>query len=119
MSYGLMKTAYDTDFIIMDKITQPDGDGGIETLWNEGATFKASAIKDESMQARIGEAQGVTAMYTISTSKKVILRFHDVIKRVKDGKVFRILSDGDDKTTPNVSSLDIRQVIAEEWVIPQ
>ena len=71
-----------------------------------------------SMQARAAEKQGVTSMYTVTTSKSVVLQYHDVIKRDRDGKVLRITSDGDDKYTPASAGLNMRQVSAEEFVIP-
>ena len=42
------------------------------------------------------------------------LEYHDVFRRVRDGKIFRVTSDGDDKFTPASTSLDMRQVTAEE-----
>lgn len=105
-------------FHIMDKVTSDDGYGGVTTEWKEGATFQGVATFDTSMQARAAEKQGVTSMYTVTTSKSVVLQFHDVIKRDRDGKVLRVTSDGDDKYTPASASLDMRQVSAEEFVIP-
>ena len=57
-------------------------------------------------------------MYTVTTPKSVVLQYHDVIKRDRDGKVLRITSDGDDKYTPASAGLNMRQVSAEEFVIP-
>ena len=105
-------------FHIMDKVTSDDGYGGVTTEWKEGATFQGVATFDTSMQARAAEKQGVTSMYTVTTSKSVVLQFHDVIKRDRDGKVLRITSDGDDKYTPASAGLNMRQVSAEEFVIP-
>lgn len=105
-------------FHIMDKVTSDDGYGGVTTEWKEGATFQGVATFDTSMQARAAEKQGVTSMYTVTTSKSVVLQYHDVIKRDRDGKVLRVTSDGDDKYTPASASLDMRQATAEEWVIP-
>ena len=105
-------------FHIMDKVTSDDGYGGVTTEWKEGATFQGVATFDTSMQARAAEKQGVTSMYTVTTSKSVVLQYHDVIKRDRDGKVLRVTSDGDDKYTPASASLDMRQVSAEEFVIP-
>lgn len=105
-------------FHIMDKVTSDDGYGGVTTEWKGGATFQGVATFDSSMQARAAEKQGVTSMYTVTTPKSVVLQFHDVIKRDRDGKVLRITSDGDDKYTPASASLDMRQVSAEEFVIP-
>lgn len=105
-------------FHIMDKVTSDDGYGGVTTEWKEGATFQGVATFDSSMQARAAEKQGVTSMYTVTTPKSVVLQYHDVIKRDRDGKVLRITSDGDDKYTPASAGLNMRQVSAEEFVIP-
>lgn len=99
-------------------IDDEDGEGGMLTTWTEGATFKAAFPLNSSMQARIAEAQGVTSLYTIVTARDINLQYHDVVKRLEDGKVFRVTSDGDDSKTPRSAGLDMRTVTAEEWVIP-
>lgn len=101
--------------IIMDKQTAPDGYGGVVTTWVEGATFEAAIVMDNSIEARIAEQQGVTAIYTVTTSKAINLQYHDVFKRERDSKIFRVTSDGDDKHTPASAGLNMRQVSAEEW----
>lgn len=105
-------------FVMIDKTTAPDGYGGYVATWADGASFDAAATVDTSMQARIGEKQGVTAIYTITTGKNMNLQYHDVVRRVSDSKIFRVTSDGDDKKTPNSAMLNMRQVTAEEWSIP-
>ncbi len=101
--------------IILDKRTTADGYGGYTTSWVNGAPIQAAVVLDSSMQARIAEQQGVKALYTVTTSKAVNLQYHDVFKRVRDGKVFRVTSDGDDKKTPESATINMRQVSAEEW----
>lgn len=103
------------DFVMMDRTTVPDGYGGYTSVWNDGVTFKVAAVLDTSMQARIGEKQGVTALYTLTTPKAMNLQYHDVIRRLSDGKIFRVTSDGDDKKTPASAVLDMRQVSAETF----
>ena len=103
--------------IMLDKTTVADGYGGYDTIWSEGAEFDAAIVLDTSMEARVGQKQGVTAVYTVTTSKVMNLQYHDVFKRLSDNKIFRVTSDGDDKKTPVSSSLDMRQVTAEEWAI--
>jgi hypothetical protein len=105
------------DCTILNKTIENDGYGGYITSWKKGATFKAAIVLDSSMQARIAEKQGVTALYTITTDKALNLQFHDVIQRDFDGKVFRVTSDGDDKHTPASAGLNMRQVTAEEYVL--
>lgn len=103
------------EYIMMDKTRTPDGEGGFIVNWNEGARFSAAVTMDSTMQAVIAQHQGVTSVYTVTTNRNVVLEYHDVIKRASDGRVFRITSDGIDKKSPMVSSLDIRQVTAEGW----
>ena len=104
--------------VMIDKATESDGRGGFIHTWVEGATFQAAITLDSSMEARRAEAQGVTALYTITTKRAVNLQYHDVFRRIEDGKIFRVTSDGDDKKTPKTAGLDMRQVTAEEWRIP-
>lgn len=105
--------------IIMDKQTTSDGYGGYITSWVDGADIDAAIVLDTSMEARVAEQAGVTALYTITTKKNVNLQYHDVLRRLRDGKIFRITSDGDDKHTPASAGLNMRQVTAEEWTLPQ
>lgn len=107
-----------TSCVMLNKQTQSDGYGGYITTWADGAEFQAAIVLDTSMQARIGEKQGVTALYTVTTEKALNLQYHDVFRRVEDNKIFRVTSDGDDKKTPPSAGLDMRQVTAEEWVLP-
>ena len=104
--------------VILNKQTEADGYGGYTTTWVEGATFDAAIVFDTSMEARTAQKQGVTSMYTVTTSKALTLEYHDVFRRVRDGKIFRVTSDGDDRFTPASAALDMRQVTAEEWSLP-
>jgi hypothetical protein len=45
------------------------------------------------------------------------LEYHEVFRRLDDGKVFRVTSDGDDKFTPASAGLNMRQVTAEEFEV--
>ena len=104
--------------VMLDKRTASDGRGGVITTWTDGAGFSAAIVFDSSMEARRAEAQGVTALYTVTTTKAINLQYHDVFRRESDGKVFRVTSDGDDKHTPASAGLNMRQVSAEEYTLP-
>lgn len=106
-------------FYYIDKTTRPDGYGSIEPVYVVGADFQAAAVRNMSMEARIGEKQGTKDIFTITTQKNINLQFHDVIQRERDGKIFRITSDGDDNYTPSSATLDMRQVSAEEFTLPK
>lgn len=103
--------------VLMDKITEPDGYGGYRAKYVPGASFQAAIVFDTSMQARVADKQGVTSLYTVTTTRALTLEYHDVFKRLDDGKIFRVTSDGDDRFTPASATLDMRQVTAEEFSI--
>ena len=105
------------DCTMIDKTTASDGYGGYTTKWVDGAPFKSATVLDTSMEARTAEKAGVTALYTVTTLKNINLQYHDVFRRERDGKIFRVTSDGDDKHTPESAGLNMRQVTAEEWTL--
>lgn len=104
--------------VLLNKQTVNDGYGGYITTYAEGAEFAAAIRFDSSIEARAAEKQGVTSLYTVITSRNIILQYHDVLRRKRDGKIFRITSDGDDSFTPDSASLDMRMVTGEEWSLP-
>lgn len=104
--------------VMLDKRTVSDGIGGYKITYVEGAEFSAAITLDTSIQARVAEKQGVTALYTVTTSRVLNLQYHDIFRRKSDNKVFRVTSDGDDKLTPPSATLDMRQVSAEEYELP-
>ena len=105
-------------FVMMDRTTVPDGYGGYYSTWTDGAEFQAAATYDTSIQARVAAVQGVKSVYTVTTNKSVELDYHDVIKRKSDDKILRVTSDSKDKQTPPTAMLNMRQVTAEEWSLP-
>ena len=101
--------------VMLNKQTAADGYGGYTTTWADGAEFLAAIVLDTSIEAKTAMEQGVTGVYTVTTSRELNLQYHDVFRRVSDGKIFRVKSDGDDKKTPASATLDMRQVSAEEF----
>ena len=104
------------DVVMLEKTRVPDGEGGFTTEWADGVQFKAAISFDSSMEARTAEKAGVTSLYTVTVPTNAKLEYHDCIKRLRDGKVFRITSDGDDKITPPSASFQFVQVTAEEFL---
>lgn len=104
-----------TPCVLMEKQRTPDGAGGFLVQWAEGAQFEAAVVMDQTMQARVAEKDGVTSVYTVTTRRATLLEYHDVFKRISDGAVFRVTSNGSDKQSPNFGTLDIAQVTAEKW----
>lgn len=103
--------------IFLNKTKTADGYGGYIDTYADGVEFQAAITFDTSIEARVGEKQGVTSRYTVTTSRAMVLEYHDIFRRARDGKIFRVTSDGDDKFTPASTALDMRQVTAEEWTL--
>lgn len=112
-------SAFTEDFIRMKESGIPDGSGGRKSEWTDGEAIRAAAVRDTPMEARIAGATGTVSVYTITTPREAHLKFHDCIKRVRDGKVFRMTSDNGEKQTPAITALDMAQCSAEEWRLPE
>lgn len=113
---SLLDEAFE-QFTILDKTTAPDGYGGIETTYVDGASFQGAIVYDGSNQAKVAQAMGVTSLYTLTVRKDVILNYHDIIRRETDGQIFRLTTDSDDLKTPKNAGLNMRQYQAEEWIL--
>ena len=106
-----------TECVLYDRRRVPDGEGGYVVNYVENAHFMAAITFDSSVEARIAEKSGVTSVYTVTLDKSVPIEYHDVFKRLSDGKIFRVTSDGGNKKTPPSASFQVQQVTAEEWSI--
>ena len=104
-----------TDCVRMEQKRTPDGSGGYNPEWTEGEQFRAAIIHSDSMEARIADAAGTVEKYTIAVSRSVHLAYHAVIKRVSDGKTFRITSDNAENRSPVCATLDLAISTAEAW----
>ena len=103
---------------IWNKAIVDDGYGGYKFQWTAGPTFEASIVPDVSTEARVAASAGVRDTYTVYTDTAMVLYGNVVFERVRDGKVFRVTSDGDEKRSPDGSPLSLRLVKAEEWSFP-
>lgn len=113
---GLMND-FAEECTIVEKTRVPDGEGGWNIRWVDGMDFVAAITYDTTMQARVAESEGMMATYTVTTDKNIQLDFHDVFRRKRDGQIFRVTSQGDDKKTPPSASFQVAQVAAEEWAL--
>lgn len=92
--------------------------GGYEYKWTPAATFEGVLVLDDSIEAQRAEAEGVTGVYTLYYDKALRLPWHSVFREVDEpSRTYRVTSR-DEKSTPSVSTLDLRQVKVEEWEIP-
>ena len=104
------------DVVMLEKKRIPDGEGGFTTDWADGVQFKAAITFNSSLEAKVAEKQGVKSLYSLICPINAKLEYHDVIRRLRDGKIFRITSDSDDEITPDSATFQFAKVSAEEWV---
>lgn len=103
---------------LIDRRTVPDGMGGFVKEWVDGATFQAAVTKDDSLEARVAEKQGVTEVYTVTVNQGIDLDFHDVFRRSSDGLIYRITSNTKDMQSPPRATFKIATARAERWELP-
>lgn len=109
---------YSENFTIIDKQTVPDGYGGVETVYTDGATIQAALSFDNSTEGKTAQAAGITNLYTLTVKKTIQLDFHTVLRRESNGEIYRLTDDGTDNRTPASASLDMRQYSMELWKLP-
>lgn len=110
---SLLEEAFEK-FVVMNKSIVDDGYGGTSTEWAEGAVVSGAMVYNSSNEMRIAQALGSQASYTFTCRKNLFFDYHDVLKRQKDGQLFRITNNADDYRTPDSASLNMRQYDAEQ-----
>lgn len=104
---------YFVDVCYVDRVTRPDGMGGVIEQWTDGAPFRAGISMQSSTEAIIAERNGMKTIYVIVTLPIIELKHDDRVKDVKTGQIYRVTSDGKDMTTPAVADVQYRQATAE------
>ena len=74
---SLLEDAYEK-FTVINKTVIDDGYGGTTTVWTDGVSISGAIVFDSSTQMKIAQAMGVTAAYTLTVKKNVLLDYHTV-----------------------------------------
>lgn len=113
-----MLDSYRYQCTLLEHVRASDGMGGSHMVWQDGMTFDMVFAHDSSTESQIAEQQGITRTYSGYIHKRMGLKYHDVLRRNVDGKVFRVTKDGDDKHSPDTSNLDAKYVEMQRWELP-
>ena len=109
---------YREKFVMCDLRTISDGRGGIIYKYVDGAEFEATIAMNDSLGVQIAEKQSVTGEYQITYDRPVKLEYHNVIKRLRDERTFRVI-EKDEKRPPSTSSFpNMRYVKVKDYEIP-
>ena len=117
LSVNLLTMMMD-DCKILNHVRTDDPYGGYSDTWTEGASFKASIVKDTSVEQQIAEKEGVSEAFTVVVNDDFTLDYHDVFKRLRDNSIFRVTSRTADSIAHPASTIRIAKVSAERWVLP-
>lgn len=100
------------DVIFMRYELVPDGLGDTMGAYLEGERFRAGISMVSSTQAEIAYRTGTKTIYHITTAKPGMhLKAGDVIKRVRDGRLYRVTNQANE--TPDMAQVQHRIVSAE------
>ena len=100
---------------LMMRDCESDGRGGLRIKgWRDGISFLAAIVPAVSSDAVCADKERAVNRYTVIAQWGALLRYHDVIRRERDGKIFRITSDAIE-TTPKAAFLALEKASAEEW----
>lgn len=105
-------------FCMLVSASTDDRQGGFRNEWTESEAFDACAVQRRDNDDHTSAAQKPDAkrVYDVLTPKAApLLPYHSIIKRLRDGRLFRITGDSADLQTPKGSRLDLRLYPAEEW----
>lgn len=108
-----MLSDYFEPFVMQDRVSQPDGFGGVAYSYKDGAPFEAGITTSSSVEAQVAVQSGMKTVYTIVHPIALILAQNDIVKRMKDGRVYRITSNSADMTTPATAQVQYAQAKAE------
>lgn len=94
--------------VLMEKTRTQDGAGGYIVSWTEGAEFLNYQALDTSMEARIAEKEGVTAVYSALVNQSVPIEYNDYFRDTKTGLTYRVTSNPEEKAAPKSAGTIIK-----------
>lgn len=100
-------------FCRLDKTTTPDGYGGTNIVYRDGAEFQAVATMLESKELEIAYQSGQKRIYVIFCTPSVGLEQNDRVKRLQDGMIFRINATPDINQTSVASKIGLCRTTME------
>ena len=101
------------DFVVLDKITAPDGYGGTIVSYRDGAVFPAVATQLQSQQLEVAYQDGQKRIYAIYFKPIAALEKGMRIKRARDGLTFTISASPDPNQTSTFSGIPLLRTTME------
>lgn len=104
-------------YVKMAQTTIEDAGGGYTTGWTDALSFKGFVRKEQAPEIDAAGKTTVKEMLTVVVPSDVVLSYHDVIRRVSDGAIFRLTSNTADDKALAIASIQIAKANCERWVL--
>lgn len=105
--------------VLLEKRRVPDGAGGWNTEWSEGAEFENYQYLDTSMEARRAQQEGVKSLFSALVQRGFPIEYGDVFRDKNTGITYRVTSNPDEKRAPQSSTFDLKYFTVERWALTQ
>jgi hypothetical protein len=100
------------DFMALESFLEPAIVQNWANAWTDGRPIRVGFIMNKSSEAVYAGGRRISGTHTLVMRPESNLTSRDVVKRVRDGALYRIISDLD--ASPDVSSERIVQAQAEK-----
>lgn len=102
----------------MEQTPIEDAGGGYTSMgWSDVMAFDGFVRKESTPEIIVADKQEVKETFTLVVRSGIVLKYHDVFRRVRDGAVFRLTSNTQDGQTLAASSVPIASANCERWVL--
>ena len=105
-------------FILVERVSSPDGMGGECVTWQELLSFQGVMTFTPEDEITAAGQRMAAAQTVLLHEFDITLSPGDHVRRVKDGALFRIAGRADSMRAPAFSGLHFAQVTAERVVTP-
>ena len=103
--------------VILEKESIPDGAGGCQVAWHEGAAFTVYLAADTAAEARRAEKEGLTVRYSALVEREFPLQYNDVFQDTATGQTYRVTSDPAENAALPSATLPLKSFTAERWAL--
>lgn len=100
-------------FFTQDYEAVSNGMGGLMKKYTDKERILAGCSTESSTQAVIAYSAGTKTIYHITVPVGRVLRHGDVLRRVRDNRLYLVTSDSSDRAMPDVAQVQFSYVTAE------
>lgn len=109
---------YFEDFALMEKVCKADGLGGESVSLEYVMSFRGGLTHTAGQKISAGGRMTLRSELVLLHEFDVTLSPGEIVRRERDGSLWRVCSSSDDMRTPAFSGLQFAQANVERLVIP-